>query len=138
MKTSMLPLALLLATVCIIAVRAPANAGPASRKSPEAVCQSQAMVHLSKMLVFEGRFEIFIRWGHCVLLLQAPAIFEGKRTVSFFDGKTGDLLAEFYGPKDSDTGLCSYRGGALPTNGDCTSKEFFTNFADLMASGRLK
>jgi hypothetical protein len=36
---------------------------------------------------------------------------------------TGELLSEFYGPKDSDRGLCSYRGGKFPT-AECTWNEY--------------
>ena len=50
-----------------------------------------------------------------LVFLQAPAAFEGKRAAWLIDGKTGELLSEFYGPKDSDGGLCSYRGGKFPT-----------------------
>ena len=56
-------------------------------------------------------------------------MFEGKRTASLIDGKTGELLAEFYAPtsggawKDSDRGLCSYRGGKFPT-GECSWLEY--------------
>ena len=58
-----------------------------------------------------------------MVFLQAPAIFEGKRTAWLIDGKTGELLSEFYGPKDSDRGLCSYRGGKFPT-AECTWSEY--------------
>jgi hypothetical protein len=62
-------------------------------------------------------------------LLQSPAIYEGKRTAWLIDGKTGDLLSEFYAPtnggawKDDDRGLCSYRGGKFPS-GECTWEEY--------------
>ena len=64
-----------------------------------------------------------------MLFLQAPAVFEGKRTAWLIDGKTGDLLSEFYAPtnggawKDDDVGLCSYRGGKFPTK-NCTWSEY--------------
>ena len=57
-------------------------------------------------------------------LLQAPAIYEGKRGAWLIDGKTGDLLSEFYGPENRDRGLCSYRDGKFPTKNDCTWSEY--------------
>jgi hypothetical protein len=37
----------------------------------------------------------------------------------------GDLLAEFYGPQDSERGLCSFRGGRFKTDADCTLADYF-------------
>jgi len=55
--------------------------------------------------VLQGDFEIILKGNRCLVFLQAPAIFEGKRTAWLIDGKTGALLSEFYGPKDSNRGL---------------------------------
>ena len=58
-----------------------------------------------------------------------PAIFEGKRAAWLIEGKTRELLAEFYAPttgatwKDSDRGLCSYRSGKFPT-AQCSWSEY--------------
>ena len=63
------------------------------------------------------------------LALEAPAIYEGKRTAWLIDGETGELLSEFYAPtsgdawKDTDRGLSSYRGGQFPT-GECSWREY--------------
>jgi len=71
-----------------------------------------------------GSFEIFLKGNRCLVFLQTPAIYEGKRTAWLIDGKTGDMLSEFYGLENSDRGLCTYSGGKFPTNGDCTWNEY--------------
>ena len=65
-----------------------------------------------------------------MVFLQANSrMFEGKRAAWLINGKTGELLAEFYAPttgpgwKDSDRGLCSYRGGKFPTS-ECAWSEY--------------
>ena len=73
--------------------------------------------------VLHGTFEIILRGHRCLVLLQAAAVFEDKRTARLLDGKTGVLLSEFYGPKDSNRGLCTYSGGKFPA-ADCTWKEY--------------
>jgi hypothetical protein len=74
--------------------------------------------------VLHGTFEIILKGNRCLMLLQAPVVFvEGKRTAWLIDGRTGVLLSEFYGPKDSDRGLCSYRSGKFPT-AECTWNEY--------------
>jgi hypothetical protein len=101
------------------------------QKTPEQACQAQALASIARNWsnVLKGQFEIILKGDRCLVFLQAPAIFKGKRTAWLIDGKTGDLLAEFYAPttgdawKDSDRGLCSYRGGYFPT-GECTWEEF--------------
>jgi len=45
--------------------------------------------------------------NRCLVFLQAPAVLEGKRTAWLIDGKSGALLSEFYGPKDSDRGYAA-------------------------------
>jgi hypothetical protein len=83
-------------------------------------------------LAAEGSFRIFMRGNRCLMFLQAPAIFEGKRSISLIEvtGRSGnipagDLLSELYGPKDSERGLCSFRGGKFKTNADCTLTDYF-------------
>jgi len=39
------------------------------------------------------------------------------------DGKTGVLLSEFSGPKDSNRGLCTYGDGKFPA-AECTWTEY--------------
>jgi hypothetical protein len=109
-------------------------------KTPMQACQAQALTSVVREWpnVFRGQFEIILKGNRCLLFLQADSeMFEGKRTAWLIDGKTGDLLAEFYAPKsvsgawkDSDRGLCNYRGGKFPT-GECTWEEY-TAKADQM------
>jgi hypothetical protein len=103
----------------------PAQAVDKKAKTPEQACQAQALASIAREWsnVFRGNFEIILKGNRCLVSLQAPSIFEGKRTAWLIDGKTGELLSEFYGPKDSDRGLCSYRGGKFPT-AECTWKEY--------------
>jgi hypothetical protein len=94
-------------------------------KTPEQACQAQALASIGREWsnVLRGNFEITLKGNRCLVFLQAPAVFEGKRTAWLIDGKSGALLSEFYGPKDSDRGLCSYRGGKFPTE-ECTWNEY--------------
>jgi hypothetical protein len=66
-------------------------------KNPEQVCQAQALASIAKEWsnVLRGNFEIVLKGNRCLVFLQAPAIFEGKRTAWLIDGKTGALLSEF-------------------------------------------
>jgi hypothetical protein len=87
--------------------------------------------------VLKGQFEIILKGNRCLVFLQVNSrMFEGKRAAWLINGKTGELLAEFYAPttgaawKDSDCGLCSYRGGKFQT-GECTWEEY-THKADQM------
>ncbi len=99
--------------------------------TPTQACQAQAMASIAKGWpnVLKGQFEIITKDTRCLVFLQAPAIYEGKRTAWLIDGKTGDLLSEFYAPttgdawKDSDRGLCSFRGGKFPT-AECSWGEY--------------
>jgi hypothetical protein len=94
-------------------------------KTPEQACQAQALASIGREWpnVLSGNFEIILKGNRCLVFLQAPAAFEGKRSAWLIDGKTGALLSEFYGPKDSDRGLCSYRSGKFPT-AECTWNEY--------------
>jgi hypothetical protein len=101
-------------------------------RTPEQACQAQALASIAEKWqnVFKGQFEIILKDNRCLVFLQAPsAVSPGKRTAWLIDGKTGELLAEFYAPttggawKDSDRGLCSYRGGKFPT-AECTWDEY--------------
>jgi hypothetical protein len=100
-------------------------------KTPQQACQAQALGSVAREWpnVLRGQFEIILKGNRCLALLQSPAIYEGKRTAWLIDGKTGDLLSEFYAPtnggawKDDDRGLCSYRGGKFPS-GECTWEEY--------------
>jgi hypothetical protein len=114
-------------SIFILFVPHHAKAEKAKPKTPEQVCQALALGSIAREWsnVFSGTFDIFLKNNRCLVLLQAPAAFEGKHTIWLIDGRTGDLLSEFYGPKGSDRGLCSYRGGKFKTNPDCTLDEYF-------------
>jgi hypothetical protein len=114
----------LLATAAAAAFLSPAHAEKKG-KVPEQACQAQALASIAREWpnVLSGTFEIILKGDRCLVFLQAPAVFEGKRTAWLIDGKTGALLSEFYGPKDSNRGLCSYRGGKFPTV-ECTWNEY--------------
>jgi hypothetical protein len=116
---------ILLATTAAAAFLSSAQAAAQKAKSPEQACQAQALASIAREWpnVLRGNFEIILKGNRCLVFLQAPAAFEGKRSAWLIDGKTGDLLSEFYGPKDSDRGLCSYRGGKFPT-AECTWDEY--------------
>ena len=116
----------LLATATAAAFLSPAQAAEKKAKTPEQGCQAQALASIAREWpnVLHGTFEIILKGNRCLMLLQAPAVFvEGKRTAWLIDGRTGVLLSEFYGPKDSDRGLCSYRSGKFPT-AECTWNEY--------------
>jgi hypothetical protein len=115
----------LLATAAAAAFLSPAQAAKKA-KTPEQGCQARALASIAREWpnVLHGTFEIILKGNRCLILLQAPAVFvEGKRTAWLIDGRTGVLLSEFYGPKDSDRGLCSYRSGKFPT-AECTWNEY--------------
>ena len=115
---------LLIAAVAA-AFLSPAHAAERKAKTPEQTCQAQALASIAREWpnVLRGNFEIILKGNRCLMFLQAPAVFEGKRTAWLIDGKTGVLLSEFYGPSDSDRGLCSYRGGKFPT-AECSWNEY--------------
>jgi|SRR3954467_8797735 hypothetical protein len=102
-----------------------ALAGENKATSPESACQAQALGSIAKAWpnVLTGNFEIILKGNRCLVFLVAPSIFEGKRTAWLIEGKNGALLSEFYGPKGSNEGLCSYRGGKFPTN-QCTWDDY--------------
>jgi Bacterial SH3 domain len=104
----------------------PETSASEKKKTPEQACQAQALASIAKGWpgVMRGNFEVILKGNRCLVFLQAPAIFEDKRTAWLIDGKSGELLSEFYGPKDSDRGLCSYRGGRFPTKHDCSWAEY--------------
>ena len=120
----------LLATAAAAAFLSPAHAEKKA-KTPEQACQAQALASIAREYsnVLRGQFEIIVKGNRCLVFLQAPAISKGKRAAWLIDGKTGELLSEFYAPtsgaewEDSDRGLCSYRGGKFPT-GECSWSEY--------------
>jgi hypothetical protein len=122
---------ILLAMAAAAAFLSPMQAAEKKAKTPEEACQAQALASIAREWsnVLKGQFEIILKGNRCLVFLQAPAIFEGKRTAWLIDGKNGELLAEYYAPttgaawKDSDRGLCSYRGGKFPT-AECTWNEY--------------
>jgi hypothetical protein len=113
----------------------PAQSG---EKTPEEACQAQALASIATKWpkVLKGQFEIVLKDNRCLVLLQAPVVIERKRMAWLVDGTNGEVLAEFTAPtrvdgwKDSDRGLCSYRGGKFKT-GECTWGEYLDN-ADQM------
>jgi hypothetical protein len=71
----------------------------------------------------EQDFEIMVRGNRCLIfvIVDSP-MFPGKRSAWLIEGKTGDLLAEFYAPTNhgrpwelTDRGLCQFRGGRFKT-----------------------
>jgi hypothetical protein len=120
---------ILLATAAAAAFLSPAQA---AKRAPEEACQAQALTSIGREWpnVLKGQFEIILKGNRCSVFLQANSrVFEGKRAAWLIDGKTGQLLSEFYAPtsgvawKDGDRGLCSYRGGKFPT-GECFWSEY--------------
>lgn len=105
----------------------------AKAKTPEQACQAASLASIAREWpnVLRGSFEIALKGNRCLVFLQAPAIFEGKRAAWLIDGNTGDQLSEFYAPKspsgggwkDDDRGQCSFRGGKFPT-GECSWSEY--------------
>ena len=97
----------LLATAVVVAFVSPAQAAAKKAKTPEQACQAQALASIAREWpnVLHGTFEIILKGNRCLVLLQAPAVFEDKRAARLLDGKTGVLLSEFYGPKDSNRPL---------------------------------
>ena len=115
---------ILIGLACVL-LGTPTNAAEKT-KTPEQACQAQALTSIARVWpnVLHGNFEIILKDGRCLVFLQAPSVlFEGKSTAWLINGKTGELLSEFYGPKDSDRGLCSYRGGKFPTS-ECAWSEY--------------
>ena len=114
-----------IATAAAVALVSSAQAADKKAKTPEQACQAQALASIAREwpTVLHGTFEIILRGHRCLVLLQAAAVFEDKRTARLLDGKTGVLLSEFYGPKDSNRGLCTYSGGKFPP-AECTWKEY--------------
>src|SRR5579862_7291362 len=110
----------------------------AAENTAKEACQAQASATIARKWpkVLKGQFEITLKGNRCLAFLKAPGVIEGKRTAWLIDGENGELLAEFTAPttgtgwKDSDRGLCSYRGGKFKT-GECTWGEYLDN-ADQM------
>ena len=105
------------------ALLSPAQAVEKQAKTPEQACQAQALASIARgwSNVLSGQFEIIVKGDRCLVFLQSSStMFKGKRAAWLIDGKTGTLLSEFWAPsdgsgwKDSDRGLCSYRGGKFP------------------------
>jgi hypothetical protein len=123
---------ILLATAAAAAFLSPVQAAEKKAKTREQACQAQALASIAREWsnVLKGQFEIILKGNRCLVFLQANSrMFEGKRTAWLIDGKNGELLSEFYAPtqggafKDSDRGLCSYRGGKFPT-AECPWSEY--------------
>ena len=118
----------LVATTVAVALVSTAQAGDKKTKTPEQACQAQALASIAREWpkVLHGTFEVILKGDRCLVLLQAPAVFEDKRTARLLDGKTGVLLSEFYAPKGSNRGLCTYRSGKFPS-AECTWDEYLKN-----------
>jgi hypothetical protein len=119
---------ILVATTVAVAFVSTAQAAEKKTKTPEQACQAQALSSIARAWpnILHGTFEIILKGDRCLVLLQAPAAFEDKRTARLLDGRTGELLAEFYAPKDSNRGLCTYRNGKFPS-AECTWDEYLKN-----------
>jgi hypothetical protein len=97
-----------------------------STKTPEQECQAQSLASIARewQNVTKGQFEIILKGRRCLVFLQADSkMYEGKRTSWLIEGATGELLAEWYGPRGSNTGMCSYRAGKFKT-GECTVEDY--------------
>ena len=83
----------------------PCKSAQTAKKTPEEVCQAQALASIAGEWsnVLKGQFEIIMKGNRCLVFLQTPAIFEGKRAAWLIEGKTGELLAEFYAPTTGAT-----------------------------------
>jgi hypothetical protein len=121
------------AVASLVLATATAHAGQRKTETvtPEQACQAQALGAIARNWsnVMKGQFQIIVRDRRCLVILQAPAIYEGKRTACLIDGKTGEMLSEFYasvGPngwQDNDRGLCTFAGGKFKTS-ECTWSEY--------------
>jgi hypothetical protein len=80
---------ILLATAAAAAALSLAQAAEKKAKTPEQTCQAQALASIAREWpnVLRGNFEIILKGNRCLVFLQAPAIFEGKRTAWLIDGK---------------------------------------------------
>jgi hypothetical protein len=103
----------LVATMCIAFI---SNANAGQQRTPEQACQAQALGSIAHSWpnIMQGQFQIVVKDHRCLVFLQAPAIFEGKRAAWLIDGKAGDMIAGFYAPvnpagawQDSDPGNCT-------------------------------
>ena len=85
----------LVATAVAVAFVSTAQAADKKTKTPEQACQAQALTSIARAWpnVLHGTFEIILKGNRCLVLLQAPAVFEDKRTARLLDGKTGVLLS---------------------------------------------
>ena len=78
----------LLATAVVVAFVSPAQAAAKKAKTPEQACQAQALASIARAWpnVLHGTFEIILKGNRCLVLLQAPAVFEDKRAALFSAG----------------------------------------------------
>ena len=79
-----------IATAAAVALVSSAQAADKKAKTPEQACQAQALASIAREwpTVLHGTFEIILRGHRCLVLLQAAAVFEDKRTARLLDGKT--------------------------------------------------
>ena len=111
---------LLLATT---AIAAPAKKKP---RIVEQSCQAQALASIARQWpdVAQGYFEIIIKGELCLVFLETPGTFAGMRVARLIDGKTGYMLSEFEGPKETkERGFCRY-WNAKDTKVECTWDEY--------------
>src|SRR5262245_12868924 len=70
-----------------------AIAAPAEKKArtAEQACQAQALASIARQWpnVVQGYFEIIIKGDRCLVFLETPGVFAGKRVARLIDGKTG-------------------------------------------------
>ena len=78
-----------IATAAVVALVSSAQAADKKAKTPEQACQAQALASIAREwpTVLDGTFEIILRGHRCLVLLQAAAVFEDKRTARLLDGK---------------------------------------------------
>jgi hypothetical protein len=91
------------------AIAAPAKKKP--RTVEQQSCQAQALASIARQWpdVAQGYFEIISKGDFCLVFLETPGTTAGMRVARLIDGKTGYMLSEFEGPKETkDRGFCRY------------------------------
>jgi hypothetical protein len=104
----------LIIIIAVLLFATTAIAAPAKKKprTVEQSCQAQALASIAEQWpdVVQAYFEIISKEDRCLVYLETPGVFAGSRLARLIDGKTGAMLSEFDGTKDTkERGLCRYR-----------------------------
>jgi hypothetical protein len=118
----------LIVIVSVLLLATTAIAAPAKQKprTVEQSCPAQALASIARKWpdVVQAYFEIIIKEDRCLVFLDTPGTFAGMRVARLIDGKTGDMLSEFDGPKDAkQRGFCRY-GDEKAAKIECTWDEY--------------